>query len=104
VWIDRGMMLAAISRIRGAADLPRDKAFLHRGDGDIVFLHDSDGPGAARGGGGAAGGGSDRARLAASPGEWLAIPGYDSRVEGRGNEEAFVRRFLREHGILGAMR
>jgi hypothetical protein len=80
--------------------LPVDKAFLHRGTGEIVFIYENVGDAEAMVGKDAAiDGVFDRTHIDASPDEWLEIPKFASRFDGCGNEEAFIQRFLQEHGI-----
>jgi hypothetical protein len=100
VQIDDGMMYCAISNVEESVGVPESTGFLNRRTGEIVFLHQAEGETDAMWGTDAAVDAVfDRAGIDASPADWVEIPKYDSRVEGRDNEDAFIRRFLALHGI-----
>jgi hypothetical protein len=106
LMIDSGNMLCAVSAAAASVGLPESKAFLHRSTGQIVFFHEKESDDESCGGPHAmVDAASNRARVAASPDEWLAIPKYlgpswDRRTdEDDDSEEAFICRFLAEHGI-----
>lgn len=95
---DDGLMFSAI------ADFSHERGFeetgyLNRRTGEIVFVVDGElkaeawyGPDVA------SDAVFDRAAVAASPEDWIEIPKYVRGFDGD-NEEAFIHRFLQEHGL-----
>jgi hypothetical protein len=91
---DDSLMLAAISTYADSDRL--DTGYINRLTGEIVFIYEDDADALNEAGTDAA---IDsylaRKEVAAAPDIWIEIPKYDPWVEGRGNEEEFIARFLK---------
>lgn len=79
---------------------PNDKGFLNRNTGEVIYLaKDFEEAKTWWGIEPAIDGERNRARMEASPGEWLEVPKFDRRCDGENNEEAFIKEFLVKNGL-----
>jgi hypothetical protein len=99
--IDFGKLMSAVSA-GTEQDGRREKAFLNRNTGDIVFVSEDD-PESWYGKIVAVEMVFDRAEVEANPSEWIEIPKYREwhrdTIEKSEAEERYAYQFLSEHGI-----